>query len=935
LRFGLLGPLEVARDGELLALGGPRQRALLALLLLHANEVVSRERLIDGLWGARPPETAANALQVAVHGLRRVVGAGRIETRGTGYLVRVERDELDLERFNALVERARAKETAADGLCEALAIWRGEALADLREAPFAAVEAARLEGLRIAALERRIDADLAAGLHADLVAELEALVAGEPLRERFRYQLIVALYRAGRQAEALQAYREARRSLVEELGVEPGPELQRLERAILQQDPALAAPPPRTRVVSSNLPASSTPLVGRQLELAGLTGLLRRGDVRLVTLMGPGGTGKTRLALEAARELEGELADGGVFVDLAPLEDPADVLAAVARALSVGEAHGSTVDSVKEALHDKTLLLLLDNFERVDEAAPVVSDLLAAAPGLQVLATSRAALRLSGEYEFPVPPLRVPGLEDARRLEALGRNEAVSLFAARAQAVRHDFRLTAENAAAVVEICIALEGLPLALELAAARCKQLSPQALAARLGERLDVLTGGPRDRPARQQTLRATIEWSYELLGGPQRELFDALGVFAGGCTLAAAEAVCGAAAEEVEALADRSLVQREEHDGTPRFRMLETVREFAVERLEAHGTAAAAVRRRHADYFTALAEEAGTALWDPVQGPNRAFWLDRLELDYGNLRAALAWADRHDAETELRIAAGLFDFWASRCYFEEGRTWLERALAQAEGVASPVRAKALHAAAFLALDQGDYARCNELGEESLELYRALGDPEGIGRTVHMLGQAAAVAGDRVRAIALAEESLALARELGHIRGIIVSLVQLSGLAAERGDHDRAAALLDEAVSLGQAHGDEAALAAVRLEQSKLAHDAGHFEAASRYAVEGVRLFQVYGTTIGVASGLRRLALLAEAEGRPERTVRLLGAADALHEATGSPPPVDADHEATLDRAREALGAAAYAEAWAAGRALSPQEAVELAARDAEREH
>jgi hypothetical protein len=504
------------------------------------------------------------------------------------------------------------------------------------------------------------------------------------------------------------------------------------------------------------------------------------------------------------------------------------------------------------------------------------------------------------------------------------------LFVARAQAVRHDFNLAAENAAAVVEICIALEGLPLALELAAARSRHLPPQALAARLGERLELLTGGPRDRPARHQTLRATIEWSYDLLGEPQRELFAALGVFAGGCTLAAASAVCAAAADEVEGLADQSLVQREERDGTPRFRMLETVREFAVERLEAQGGVAAEVRRRHAEYFRALAEEAGAALWDPVQGPNRVFWLDQLELDHGNLRAALAWADRHDAETELRIAAGLFDFWASRCHFEEGRTWLERALAHGDRAATPARAKALHAAAFLALDQGDYARCHELGEESLDLYRALGDAEGVGRTVHMLGHAATGEGDRVRAVALAEESLALARELGHTRDIIVSLVQVGALAAEDGDRDRAAALLDEGAALAQAHGDESALASLRLEQSKLAHAAGDFEAATRSAVEGVRLFQSYGTTIGVAAGLRRLALLADAEGGAERAVQLLGAAEALREASGSPPAADADYEATLDRARQALGAAAFAEAWAEGRALAPHDVVELAGFD-----
>ena len=929
LRFGLLGPLEVREDDEPLALGGARQRALLALLLLHANEVVSRERLVDGIWGEQPPETAANALQVAVHGLRRVLGAQRIETVGGGYRLGVAPGELDLERFRGLFESARriGGAPAAEPLREALGLWRGDPLADLRAAPFAAVEARRLDELRLAAMELRIDADLAAGQHADLIAELERLIAAEPHRERFRFQLILALYRAGRQVEALEAYRETRRALVEELGVEPGAELQELEQAILRQDAALA-PTPRAPVIAGNLPAAPTAIVGRQLELAAATGLLRRGDVRLVTLTGPGGTGKTRLAIEAAREVAPERPDGGVFVDLAPLEDPDDVVAAVAHALAAGESRGSTVESVKETLRERTLLLLLDNFERVEEAAPVVSELLAAAPGLQVLVTSRTVLQLSGEHEYPVPPLRLPSPEEARRLETLAQNEAVALFVARAQAARHDFRLTAANAAAVAEICVGLDGLPLALELAAARCRQLTPDALAARLGERLDVLIGGPRDRPARQRTLRATIEWSYDLLEPSLQGLFSALGAFAGGFDLEAAAAVCEANEDEVEALADRSLLRREANGGRPRFRMLETVREFAVERLEASG-AARAVRRAHARHFAGLSEEAGKALWDPVQGPGRAAWLDRLEWDYGNLRAALAWSDRADAVTQLRISAGLFDFWSTRCYFEEGRSWLERALAHAPEAESALRAKALHAAAFLALEQGDSEACTRLGEESLELYRALGDPEGIGRTVHMLGQAAGGLGDHERAIAYAEESLALARELGHIRGIIVSLSHVGALAAESGDHDRAAALLAEGQVLAREHGDESALASLYLEQSRLACSRGEHDAAVEPAVESARLFQAYGTTAGVAAVLHVLALVAEAGGNPERAARLFGAAEALRDASGSastPTELTAYREAR-DRASASLGEAGFEAALAAGRALEIGEAVALA--------
>jgi predicted ATPase/DNA-binding SARP family transcriptional activator len=916
IEFRLLGPLEVESGGALLPVGGPRQRSLLAFLLLHANEAVRRDALIDALWGEDPPERVQNSLQVAIHALRKLLGPDRIETVGDGYRLRVEAGELDLARFLEHQEVAPGP---------ALELWRGSALVGV-DAPFASEEAARLDDLRLAAVERRIEGELDEGSHDALLPELERLIAEQPYRERLRGQLMLALYRCGRQADALDAYREARRALLDDLGVEPGPELRQLEGAILRQDPELT-PQARVHVLEGNLPAPPTALVGRKLELSPVTGLLRRPDVRLVTLTGPGGTGKTRLALEAAWELARGLPDGGYFVDLAPLDDPADVVPTIAHALPLGDGRGTTLGSVKEALRERTTVLLLDNFERVDEAAPVVSELLAAAPGLRVLVTSRSVLRLSGEHEYLVPPLRLPTAEDVTRLDALAQNEAVALFVARAQAIRHGFALDANNAAAVAEICVAVDGLPLALELAAARVRQLTPAGLAARLGERFALLTEGPRDRPTRHQTLRATIEWSFDLLEDEDRRLFAALGAFSGGCDLDDAEAVCGATADDLERLADRSLLQRD----VRRYSMLETIREYAVERLESEGDAEV-LRRRHAARFVALAEEAADAMWQSVQGANRASWLERLEADYANLRSALAWSDRSEPELALRIAVGLLDFWLSRCHFEEGLESLERALASSPDAGTALRARALHSAGFLALGCGDAERCSALGEESIALYRSLGDLEGVGRTAHLLGQAEFELGDMDRALAYAEESLGLARELGHVRGLIVSLRALGALSAAGGDVERGHELLDESERLAREHGDDSALAAILLDQSRLALTAGDPESAATLAAATVELYNKYGTTAGVAEGLHMLALAAVADGKPDRAARLLGAAEALRDAAGTrlAAAEAAGLEDAVRSASGALGEAEFAAAHAEGRALSVDEAVALAVAD-----
>ena len=481
--FRILGPLEAIRDGRVVALDAAKPRALLAILLLHANAPVPSGRLIDELWAGRPPATAAKILQNYVSRLRKALGSDVIVTGPAGYELRVEPGRLDLHCFERVVAEAREAQppAAAQSLREALALWRGPALVEFADEPWAQGEIGRLAELHLAALEDRIDADLALGRDGELVGELELLVAEHPLSERLRSQFMLALYRSGRQAEALAAYRAARALLVESLGIEPGAALKSLERAILVQDPALnvsSAGPPNadSERPTPSLRAGATSFVGRTRELRVLRALLTRADVRLLTLTGPGGTGKTRLAVEATAGLGDAFPDGVELVELAPIADPELVAAAIADGLGVTETLGKGfVEVLLATLRGRRALIVLDNFEQVLPAGRLLAELLAGAPGVTFLVTSRAPLDVPDEWLYPVAPLE--------------RTEALRLFADRARAARADFELTELNADAVAELCLRLDGLPLALELAAARIKLLSPDDILVRLGRSLGLL--------------------------------------------------------------------------------------------------------------------------------------------------------------------------------------------------------------------------------------------------------------------------------------------------------------------------------------------------------------------------------------------------------------------------------------------------------------
>jgi predicted ATPase/class 3 adenylate cyclase/DNA-binding CsgD family transcriptional regulator len=565
----------------------------------------------------------------------------------------------------------------------------------------------------------------------------------------------------------------------------------------------------------NNLPIQPTSLIGREKEVVALFNILQREEVRLLTLTGPGGTGKTRLGLQVAAELSDLFPDGVYFVNLAPLSDPTLVVPTIAQTLDVKEVtEQPLLDLLKGALHWKHLLLLLDNFEQVVDAAMDMAVLLAVCPNLKVMVTSRMTLHIRGEQEFPVPPLEVPDPKHLPNLVALSHYEAVELFLARAQAVEPEFQLSSTNAPAIAEICARLDGLPLAIELAAARIKLLPPQALLARLGQRLTVLTGGAKDVPARQQTLRNTIEWSYQLLDAQEQQLFRRLSAFVDGCTLEAIEAVCDArdnktgavsVLDGVASLIDKSFLQQTEQEGEqPRLVMLETIREYGLELLETSGEMEA-MRQAHAEFYLQLAEEAEPKLG----GLQQAVWLERLEQELDNLRAALWWLlEREEVEQSiemaLRLAGALQRFWEVHGHWSEGRDFLERALSRSKGAAAPVQVKALKAAAHLAFIQRDIDRAEALFEESLTRCRELGDTAGIALSLRLLGLIAWRRYNFVMAISLTEQSLALFREVGHKEGIAWSLSNLASLVGEQGEYARAISLTEESLALFRALGN-----------------------------------------------------------------------------------------------------------------------------------
>jgi len=636
------------------------------------------------------------------------------------------------------------------------------------------------------------------------------------------------------------------------------------------QRPKLVPLASKERAIAHNLPMPPTPLVGREQVVEAARLLLQRPEVRLLTFTGTAGVGKTRLALQVATELLDDFADGVCFVPLAPITDPHLVIPTIAHSLGLTETiNQPTLDLLKAYVRDKQFLLLLDNFEQIVTAAPLLAALLEACPKLKLLVTSREVLHLRAEQQFPVPPLSLPDLKQPPDTEAFPHYAAIALFLQRVQATRPDFQLTSANARTVVDICIRLDGLPLAIELAAARIKVLSPQALLARLERRLQVLTGGARDLPERQRTLRDTIQWSYDLLSAEEQRLFRCLAVFVGGCTLEAAEAVYIARGEvagdvfnAVTSLIDKSLVQqRQPTDAEPRLLLLETIREYGLECLAANGELEV-TRRAHAAYYLQLAEKAEPHFF----GPEEALWLDRLDRELNNLRAALQWAidkgeARESMETALRLAGALLWFWMVRGYTSEALTALERALASCQGVAPAVRAKALVTAGVLAYD---LEQKNALLRESLALYQELGDTHGMALSLFWMGMGAEAEGNIAEAYQLIEEALALFKQVGDQVYIAWSYARFATQLALQGEYTRAHALRVENLRRFREQGNTWGMAATLSEMGRSLFFTGDDPARVRSLLqEGLALAREMGIFNEIVHALSFLVELALAQG------------------------------------------------------------------------
>jgi predicted ATPase/DNA-binding SARP family transcriptional activator len=916
LHISLLGTF-VVRAGDTLVttLNTPRLQSLLAYLILNRSVPQARQRVAFLLWPDSTEAKALASLRKHLHKLRQALpDADRylvsdklsVQWRASSSCV------LDLDLYERALDEAEAvagDEQALEALERAANLYGGELLPTCYE-EWILPERERLQQSFVRAVERLIEGLKGRQEYGRAIEHARHLLRHDPIREATYRQLMELLALEGDHAEALRVYEACRAMLRNELDVEVSPATEEMYRQIVgggvPRPPAKSAPvavaerPP----TPTNLPFPPNEFIGREGEVAALRMLVERDGVRLVTLTGPPGIGKTRLALRVAAGFLDHFTDGVYFVPLAAISDPELVVSAIAQKLGLREAAGRPLlELLQEHLRHKKLLLILDNYEQVMQTAPLVAELVSSGRLLNVLVTSREPLHLYGEHEFAVPPLELPDLtlslaqgngrgpehgetngeERAERrrmldVEEVGRYSAVRLFVERANAAQAGFTLTPDNAQVVSAICHRLEGIPLAIELAATRIRLMSPQALVSRLDRRLQELRSDARDLPRRLQTLRDAIAWSYDLLDPAEKVLFRRLGVFVGGWTPEAAEVITRHAGEganvqeQLRSLADKSLLTVEDAgaDGL-RFSMLETIREYALEVLEEHEEREG-IRRRHALYFVDWAEEAEAQL----RGPEQIVWMERMQRDHDNLRAASGWAHEHeDAELALRLAVALGRFRERRGYWGEARRSLEMALDLAE-LAGPLRQSSLAGMALLRLarimvQQGDYLPAEEHLRESLSVFKEAGDKAGMALALNNLGQLYDRQGRQAEAFAHHQESLALSRESGDVQSIALSLNEVAVMSSQMGDQVSARRYFEECLELYRTTGNKQGIAISLLNLGVVAGRQRDYEAARPYYEQSLTVSRELGNRGDVALILRNLSDLLCDQGDQVKAVEL----------------------------------------------------------------
>jgi predicted ATPase/DNA-binding SARP family transcriptional activator len=907
LDVAVLGPLELHRGGQALELGGSKQRTLLAALALEANRVVTDGQLVEILWGNEPAGGATDALRVQIHRLRRTIEPNAdsdhseghlLARRLTGYSLTLNADRLDIDRFRKLINEARTtatqgKEAQALHLFDAaLALWRGPVLADFGDAPFAVAQRIRLEKLRLEGCEDRFELCLRLGLHLENVSPLEALAEEHPLRERLQGQLLLALYRCGRQAEASEAYQRTRQRLADELGMEPGPELQRILREILRHE---VAPTPSGGFDSqkgqtsyaperhSNLPPEVSSFIGREDQVADVIDLLATN--RHVTLVGPGGIGKTRLAVQVARRSIADYHDGAWLVDLATVIDANTLPQQVLTWLGFRQQLNLTpVSSLTALLERRHSLLILDNCEHlVDAVAELVQALLRGCPRLSILVTSRERLNCEGEQAWSVPSLELPDSEQRLAVEAILKYDAVALFVERARGARRSFMLSADNAQAVTELCARLDGIPLAIELAAARIAALSPEQLLEHLGNRFRLVAGSRRASVSRHRTMQATIDWSHRLLTDEEQRLFRRLSVFAGSFDLGAAEAVCmdqdlhaNEIVELIAKLVDKSLVvYADAVAGEGRYRMLETVRQFAQEKLAGDSTGDR-VRNRHAAHYLTVGEDFEHRYREGRFGTS----VRQLDAEYTNGRAALEWAEGADFELFCGLAATWWNYWWLQGSFTEGRTWLDRALTSTVGDIR-TRARLLTGKGRLAAIQGDTREAETAFAEGIALALRADDRVTIAILHNSLG-IVALRCDAADADVHFHRAVAVWKSLNIPGGPIPAYSNLGDSAFSRGECEQARSWYELAIRIGV--DDSPAMANVLGNLAHLEIHVGDYCAARDRAAVSLVVAHRAEYASGVSDALEAFAFLAAAENQSFRAVVLAAAVADLTARSGA---------------------------------------------------